>query len=360
MKRFGNLYPRICSYENLLVAHQKARRGKAGQPGVRAVEAHTPEHLEKLQQTLIEKKFTTSEYEHFMVREPKPRWISKLPYFPDRIVHHAVMNVIQPIWDRIFIHDVYSAIPGRGIHAALDRLRKFLRNSAETRYCLQFDIEQFYPSVNHDILMELIARKIKCPDTLWLLEDIVRSTGGEKGIPIGNYLSQYFANIYLNWFDHWLKETLRIKYYIRYADDGVILAGSKRRLRAILGAIQIYLEKNLQLGLNNKTQVYPVADRGIDFVGYRTFPEYVLLRKRSARKFKRKLRTIKRLWPSLEPQHVMSAVMSYVGWIQHCNGFNLLQRYLLGDSILMGITDESARRLGIANPLRHRFVEVIV
>ena len=352
MKRHGNLYQLITNYDNLDLAHRNARRGKISTDEVRKVDEDPVKYLKEIQRLLVSKEFTTSPYKRFLIHEPKTREISKLPYFPDRIVQHAVMNVLGPLWDNVFIPDIYSAIPGRGIHAGLKRLRGFLRNERETRYCLQFDISKFYPSVNHDILMRLIESKIKCPDTLWLLENIVRSSENEKGIPIGNYLSQYFANIYLNQFDHWLKETLKVKRYIRYADDGVILDTSKRRLNAIHKAIDAYFKKNLALLLNPKTQIYPVDVRGIDFLGYRTFRTHTLLRKRSARSFKTKLAMIKKRWPNIPAQHVVSTVMARVGWIKHCNGHNLTQAYLFDDEVIMGIMDDASASLGFKNPLR--------
>jgi len=351
MKRYGDLYRQITSYDNLLLAHLNARKGKTGAAEVHAVDKNLQQSLTQIQHLLLSKQFTTSPYERFLIHEPKLREISKLPYFPDRIVQHAVMNVLGPLWDKVFISDVYSAIPGRGIHAGLNRMKRFLKNERGTRYCLQFDIHQFYPSVDHDILMHLIERKIKCPDTLWLLENIVRSTESEEGIPIGNYLSQYFANIYLNSFDHWLKEVLKIRYYIRYADDGVILDGNKQRLNAIHKAIALYFKKKLRLSLNPKTQIYPVDVRGIDFLGYRTFRKYTLLRKRSVRSFKSKLSTIKQHWPELPPEHVVSTVMARAGWIKHCNGYNLTRKYLFNDRKIMTIMNEASAALGFQNPL---------
>jgi len=352
MKRHGDLYRQITSYDNLLLAHLNARRGKTGTFEVQTVDKQPMKYLKELQRLLISKQFTTSPYERFLIHEPKEREISKLPYFPDRIVQHAVMNIMGPLWDKAFISDVYSAIPGRGIHAGLTRLRHFLANKHGTRYCLQFDISKFYPFVDQDILMKLVERKIKCPDTLWLLQNIIRSPESDKGIPIGNYLSQYFANIYLNWFDHWLKETLKARYYIRYADDGVILDGNKRRLNAIHKAIAAYFKNNLELSLNPKTQIYPVDVRGIDFLGYRTFREYTLLRKRSVRSFKDTLAAIKAQWPDVEPQHVVSTIMARVGWINHCNGHNLTEKYLLRDQTIMRIMDEASEALGFRSPLR--------
>ena len=355
MKRHGDLYGDIVDMENIKLAHDNAKRGKENYRGVRKVDNDKEYWLGEVQKLLIEKKFTSSSYNVFKVYEPKEREIFKLPYYPDRIIHHAILNVLKPIWNKIFIYDVYSSIEGKGIHKAVDRLSKFLRNEQATQYCLQFDISKFYPSVDHEIMMKRLKHKIKDPDLLWLLEDIVSSPKGDKGIPIGNYTSQYFANVYLNKFDHWIKHDLGINYYIRYADDGVILSGSKKKLHAIKNAISRYLKENLKLSLNPKTQVYPVDDRGIDFLGYRTFRNYRLLRKRSAKKFKRKLKTIKKYFWKIPAHHVISSIMSFVGWIQHCDGYNLIKSYILEDKKLINLIDEAADKMGINNPIRDKY-----
>ncbi|HWQ62916.1 MAG TPA: reverse transcriptase domain-containing protein, partial [Methanospirillum sp.] len=186
MKRFGNLFSQIVDTDNLLTAHLNARRGKSQYGEVQMVNQDPEVFIAEIQRMLISKTFTTSPYELKEIFEPKQRTIYKLPYFPDRVVQHAVMQVIQPIWDKVFIFDLYSAIPGKGLHAGSYRLRKFLKDVPNTQYCLKFDISKFYPSMNHDILLSLVEKKIKCKDTLWLLENVIRST---PGVPIGNYLS---------------------------------------------------------------------------------------------------------------------------------------------------------------------------
>lgn len=359
MKRHGNLFHRIVSLPNLWTAHCNARKGKRHYAGVQLVNDEGERLLRELQASLIDKSFTTSPYRTRQVHKPKERTIYILPYYPDRIVQHAVMNVIQPIWDNIFIHDVYSAIPGRGLHAALAHLDEFLEDADRTKYCLQFDIKSFYPSVNHDILMNLIRRKIKCRDTLWLLEDVVRSPGGRTNIPIGNYLSQYFANIYLNWFDHWLKEDKRILYYIRYGDDAVILDYSKRFLHELLDEIERYLQDKLDLRLNPKTQIYPVDARGIDFLGYRTFRHFRLLRKRSADRFKAKVQEIREHHAEMSAQHIVSSIMSYVGWLEHGDCYNLLRKHVLADAQLIQIMNEACGQLEHANPIESKYPEAL-
>jgi len=351
MKRYGNLFGRIIDIDNIALAHKNAKKGKSHYAEVQEVEKEPERYIKEIHDMLANKTFTTSKYKTKVIYEPKKRIIYKLPYFPDRIVHHAVMNIIQPIWDKVFIYDLYSAIPGKGLHAGVLRLRQFLKDKENTEYCLKFDIKNFYPSVDHDILSELVKCKIKCKDTLWLLEDIIRSPGGNKNLPIGNYLSQYFGNIYLNWFDHWLKEEKRIKYYIRYCDDGVILHKSKEVLNELLKEIKEYLRENLELELNPKTQIFPVDVRGIDFLGYRSFRNHTLLRKSSATRFKRKIRFIEQNHENLEPQHIISSIMSYCGWIRFCDGHHLLKKYVLENNNIIEIMDEASKTLNITNPI---------
>lgn len=356
MKRHSNLFDNIVHMDNISLAHQKARKGKGHYGEVQEVERHKNKYLLQVQEILQNKTFRTAEYKIKTITDSgKQREIHKLPYFPDRIIHHAIMNIVQPIWDKTFIHDCCSAVPGKGIHFGLRRLRSFLGDMENTRYCLKFDIKKYYPSINHNILMELIERKIKCKNTLNLLEDIVRSPEGSSGVPIGNYLSQYFANIYLDRLDHWLKESRRMRYYIRYSDDGVILHGCKKTLQTLLIAIQEYLLFNLKLELNQKTQLFSVDSRGVDFLGYRSFRHYTLLRKSSAKRFKRKVHKLESL--TAYPYHTISSVMSYMGWIKHCNGYNLVNSHILQNDRLLEVMDNASEALGIANPLQ-RYHEI--
>lgn len=351
MKRQNNLFEKIIDMDNIRLSHINAKKGKSHYTEVQKINKDPEKYMQKVHDMLVDKTFTTSEYKTKIINEPKKRLIYKLPYFPDRIVHHAIMNVIQPIWDNVFIHDLYSAIPNKGIHRGVIRLRQFLKDAKNTKYCLKFDISSYYPSVNHDILLELIKRKIKCKDTLWLLEDIIRSSEGNTNIPIGNYLSQYFGNIYLNWFDHWIKEDNQMKYYIRYCDDGVILHESKEVLNNLLKDVTAYFKDNLQLNLNPKTQIFPVDVRGIDFLGYRNFRNYNLLRKSSSAKFKRKIQFIEHNHEKLEPQHIISSIMSYCGWIKFCDCRNLLNKHILKNNSILNIMDNASKSLSISNPI---------
>lgn len=355
MKRYGNLYPKILCNENLNLALLNAKKGKTKYSEVKFILNNSDYYLDALKEMLESHSFKTSEYRTKFVYEPKLRQIYILPFYPDRIVHHAIAQVLRPIWEPMFIYDCYSAIPGKGLHAGHYRLQQFLKDECNTKYCLKFDISKFYPSIDHNILYEILKTKIKCKDTLELLTDIVYSPGNGKNTPIGNYLSQYFSNLYLNKFDHWLKENKKIKYYIRYCDDGVILHKDKVFLINLKNEIESYLQDNLLLDLNPKTKITPVDVQGIDFLGYKSFRDYTLLRKSSARKFKKKIKYIEKHSGSLEDYSIISSVMSYYGWLKHCNSLNLQKKYIFNNLNLMNICEESCYNLGIQNPLKNKF-----
>ncbi len=315
MKRIGNLYTQICSIENLRLADSIARKGKAKQPGIIAHDKEREDNIERLHKSLMNKTYRTSEYTTFTIHEPKERLIFRLPYYPDRITHHAVMNVLEPLFVSTFTADTYSCIKGRGIHGAVRAVKMALRDKQGTAYCLKLDVRKFYPNVDHNVLKELLRRKIKDQDLLWLLDEIIDST---DGLPIGNYLSQYFANFYLTYFDHWLKEQMNVKYYFRYADDMVILAAGKPELHQLMSEIRNYLETNLKLCVKDNYQVFPVDARGIDFVGYVFFHSHTLLRKSIKQNFARMI--ARRRNPA--------SIASYNGWAKHANCKNLLKKLL--------------------------------
>jgi len=276
MKRINHLYEKICSIENLHLADSIARKGKLNQPGVIKHDKNRDANILALHEMLVNKTYKTSQYTTFTIFEPKERVIFRLPYFPDRITHHAVMNILEPLFVSTFTADTYSCIKGRGIHAAAYAVRKALQDIPGTIYCLKLDVKKFYPSVDHGVLKQLLRRKIKDNDLLWLLDGIIDSA---EGLPIGNYLSQYFANFYLTYFDHWMKEVKQVKYYFRYADDLVILAPDKPYLHGLLSEIRNYLDEKLKLAVKDNYQVFPVDARGIDFVGYVFYHTHTRLRK---------------------------------------------------------------------------------
>lgn len=330
MKRVGNLYDKIISIENLKLADEKARRGKSDTYGVRVHDRNREANIIALHEMLRTRSFKNSEYETFTIFEPKEREIFRLPYYPDRILHHAIMNVLEPIWVSIFTTDTYSCIKKRGIHGAMHKVKRAMKDREDTRYCLKIDVRKFYPSIDHDVLKSIVRKKIKCKDTLWLLDEIIDSAAG---VPIGNYLSQYFANLYLAYFDHWVKEVKRVKYYFRYADDMVFLSSSKEELHALLHDIKEYM-CGLELELKGNEQIFPIGDnrydrhcRGLDFVGFVFYHDQTLIRKSIKRNFCRSAaRWNKKSDVRLEDYR--QALCSWFGWAKYSNSKHLLKTIL--------------------------------
>lgn len=315
MKRLNNLYSKVITIENLRLADSKASKGKSKQYGVKVHRKRQESNILLLHEMLLNKSYKTSPYATFKVYEPKERVVYCLPYFPDRITHHAVMNVLEPIFVSTFTNDTYSCIKGKGIHATARAVEKALQDKKGTQYCLKIDIKKFYPNIDHDTLKQLLRRKIKDNDLLWLLDEIIDSA---DGLPIGNYLSQYFANFYLTYFDHWIKEQKSVKYYFRYADDIVILSDNKPYLHQILFDIKQYLKNNLKLIVKENYQIFPVDARSIDFVGYRFYHTHTLLRKSIKQNFARMLSKNKN----------KASIASYNGWLKHANCINLTDKLL--------------------------------
>ncbi len=315
MKRLGYLYGKICRMENLQAADAIARKGKSKQYGIKVHDRNREQNIYHLREMLLNKSYRTSAYTKFKIYDPKEREIFRLPYYPDRIVHHAVMNVLEPVFVSVFTSDTYSCIKGRGIHPAARSLKKALCDEPGTRYCLKLDIKKFYPSIDHDILKSLLRRKLKDSDLLWLLDEIIDSA---PGVPIGNYLSQYLANFYLAYFDHWVKEVKRWQYYFRYADDMVFLAATKQELHKLLIDVREYLQVNLHLEIKSNYQVFPVDDRGIDVLGYVFKHSHIRLRKRTKKRFARMLAS--------HPNQ--QSIASYYGWACHADTDHLLKTLL--------------------------------
>ena len=350
MKRYRNLYHKIYDMENIRLAHKNAKKGKLHYSEVKMVEANSEKYFMKIHNMLRNKTFRNSEYEVFTKRcSSKERTIFKLPYFPDRIIHDCIMNILEPIWMKTLIVDTYSSLKNRGIHKGVKRIKKALKDRENTQYCLKMDVRKFYPSIDHEILKQIIRRKIKDKDLLWLLDHIIDSAGG---VPIGNYLSQYFGNLYLSGLDHWLKEQKQCKYIFRYCDDVVILHSDKKYLSELRKEISDYLGISLNLALKNNWQVFPVDKRGIDFLGYRFFHDYILLRKSTAIRFKRKIRHIRKKHFLLTPINILSGIMSYWGWMKHANCYRLERKYISGP------IKQIIRNICIANRLHNPLARI--
>jgi len=347
MKRYGNLYPEMWSMENIKLAHINARKGKAHYQEVQMVNANEEYYLSKIQDMLKDKTFTNSEYKIFIKNDNgKEREIYKLPYFPDRIIHHCIMNVLEPIWVNTLITDTYSSLKGRGIHKGVNRITKSLKDKENTTFCLKMDVRKFYPSIDHNILKTIIRQKIKDNDVLWILDKIIDST---HGVPIGNYLSQHFGNLYLSGLDHYMKEQMGCKYYFRYCDDIVILHSDKTHLSKLQIEVSNYLENQLNLTLKNNWQIFPVDKRGIDFLGYCFYHDHILLRKSISIKFKQRMTQIKKEHYHLTPVNILSGVMSYCGWMKYSDSYNLQNKYI--DTEIKQIVTNFCSQNKLHNPL---------
>jgi RNA-directed DNA polymerase len=314
MKRKGNIYAGICSMDNLVLAEKTARKGKAKQYGVQQFDLNRDQNLQELHEMLVNRTYRNSPYTIFTIREPKVRQIFRLPYYPDRVIHHAAMIPLERIFVDSFTADTYSCIKGRGIHGMKRNLERALKDVQGTQYALQLDIVKFYPSVDHDILKSQLRRKIKDKDLLWLLDEIIDSA---DGLPIGNYLSQYLANFYLSPFDHFLKEVLRVKYYFRYADDMLLLARSAKELHRIVHEIIDWLRRELKLEVKVNWRIFPVRC-GINIIGYIFRHTHTLLRPGIKHNFARKIKKNKG----------KQTIASYIGWAVHCNSIHLLKKLL--------------------------------
>lgn len=321
MKRKGYLFEKICDMDNLRLAEVNAGHGKGSRQEVAQFRANLEQNLAEIRAQLVNKTYHTSAYTCFIKHEPKERVIFKLPY-RDRVVQWAIMQVLEPVWTPTLTRDTYACIRGRGVHSLLHQLRKDLRNDPDgTKYCYKIDIRKFYPSITHSILKQVVRHKIKDPDLLWLLDDIIDSA---DGVPIGNYISQHLANLYLSELDHMAKEEWKVKYYYRYADDIAALSDSKKFLHDLHDKVVRYLHEHRRLELKPNYQIFPVEARGIDYVGYVTRHSYCRARKRNKKalcKIVAKLRH-----KGLTSEEIRLRVASRLGFIVHADSKHLIDK----------------------------------
>ncbi len=321
MKRYGNLWDKVISYENILLAYNKAKKGKNQRRQVKVIEENREIYLKELQNQLIKKTYRTSEYKIKKIFVPKEREIFILPFYPDRIVQHALMNIVAPIWDNMFIHDSYACRQFKGQHRASKKLMGIVRNK---EYYFQGDIKKFYPSITHEILLKIVTKKIKDKDVLWLLKDIIYSMPSGKNVPIGNYTSQWLGNLYLNELDMFIKHKLQIKHYLRYNDDFVILHNDKKLLFKYQESIRKFLKDTLNLILS-KEKIRPMK-LGIDFIGYRHFKEKILIRKTTVKRVKKRIKQLTKNILIIKKESIISSVNSTLGWLKWANTYNLQKK----------------------------------
>lgn len=316
--------------ENLQLADRKARRGKTHSYGVRLFDKNRDANLAALHEQLRNGTFKTSEYKTFKIYKPKERTIYRLPYFPDRIVHHAIMNVLEPVWMSVFTHNTFSCIKKRGISGCARYVDKLItKYNGRPLYCLKIDITKFYPSINHCVLKEIIRRKIKDEKLLCLLDEIIDSA---EGLPIGNYLSQSLANLFLAYFMHSVNERIKLD-CTEYADDMVFLSDSKETLRtAFFQHINPYIEQRLQLTIKSNWQIFPIAEsrydkhgRALDYVGYKFYRRQRLMRKSIKQTFCRKVARLNKRFLPISDSDFKREVAPWLGWAKHANSKHLLQ-----------------------------------
>ena len=314
MKRYGNLWPEIISFDNLWLAAKKAQKGKRFRDNVLEFNYRLEPELYQLQAELRSKSYCPGAYRTFRIVDPKPRLISAAPY-RDRVVHHALCNVIVPLIEKSFIDHTYANRKGYGTHRALKRFIQFVRTK---RYILQCDVQKYFPSIDHEILKTLIRHKIKCPDTLWLIDTIIDSSHVEnsvqdyfpgddllapllrpKGLPIGNLTSQFFGNYYLSGLDRFIKEELKISSYLRYVDDFAAFSDDYGFLKHSRAEIEEHL-------LLLRLKIHPVKSQlfetkvGANFVGFRVFPDHIRIRSDNLRRARRRLKKYQQAYSKKE------------------------------------------------------------
>jgi RNA-directed DNA polymerase len=349
MKRHGDLWQHITDFDNLLRAAKQAQRGKRFRPNVLNFNYHLEPNLLQLQHQLQDQTYEPGAYRTFRIFEPKPRLISAAPY-RDRVVHHALCNIIIPIFERTFIPDSYANRTGFGTHRALQR---FIEFSSHHRYILQCDIQKYFPSIDHEILKSILRRKIKCVKTLWLLELIIDRSNEQDpileyfsgddllvpcqrrhGLPIGNLTSQFFANCFLNGFDHFVKEQLKARQYLRYVDDFALFSDDRLFLADARGAIEDYLT-TLRLRIHPiKSQLFETRC-GANFVGFRvlslgeTIPRTICIRVRNdnLRRSRKRLRLLQTAYANqeIDLQRLSASVQSWLAHLEHGDTWRLRQ-----------------------------------
>jgi retron-type reverse transcriptase len=328
MKRYGMLYEKIYDFNNLLEAFKKARKGKRYRNEVLQYAANLEENLINLQNQLIWQTYEPSRCNEFIVHEPKKRIISA-PQFKDRVLHHAIYKIINPIFERIFIYDSYACRVGKGTHAGADRLTRFIRMHDSHAYCLKGDISKYFAGIDHETLKMILRKKIKCTKTLWLLDKIIDFNGEPTGLGLGALTSQLFANIYLNELDYYIKQVLLVRHYIRYMDDFIIVSDSKEEMHMIRGDIENFLWTHLKLKTNQKTQIFPIS-QGINFLGYRIWPNHRLIRKSSIKRIKRKLKRFSNDYRDglISISQIYPILVSWLGHISHADSYGIRKKVL--------------------------------
>lgn len=343
METYTKLYQAVCSEENIELAWEKARKRKTLKKYVIEFEKNLKNNLAILRTELLLHAYRPKPLDTFILRDPKTRKIS-VSDFRDRIVHHAICNIIEPIFEKKFIYDSYANRKGKGTLAALNRLKVFMRkvtkngtmvnkyNNKDIKgFFLKGDIKHYFDTISHEKLLEIISRTIKDKELIFLIKSILKNHNSDiegRGMPLGNLTSQFLANVYLNELDQFVKHELKVKYYIRYVDDFVILHNNKYQLEHYKTKISNFLEQNLLIKLSiEKSKIMPIS-RGIAFLGFRNFYYHRLLKQRNIRKFYRKLREFKAEYNSgaIDYDIVYESLQGWTAFAKKANSYKLRMR----------------------------------
>lgn len=318
MKRVGYLYKEICSIENIQQAITNASKGKKERRVVRNIIEHRDEAAEAIRAMLISKEYKPKPYREFTIKDGpsrKERTIYCPAFYPDQIIHWAVMQVLQPVLMKSMYEFSCGSIPGRGMRYGQRHIERWLhRDHKNTKYCLKLDIKKYYPYINNAVLKQKFREKIKDTEALWLIDSIIDSHA--EGLPIGNYTSQWWANFYLEGLDHYIKENLHIKYYLRYMDDMVLFGRNKKELHKARRLIAEFISP-LGLTLKENWQVFKADARPVDFLGFRFYRNKTTLRRSNALRIRRRVKKAYRKGKVTVQD--ARAILSYLGWIKHSN-----------------------------------------
>ena len=324
MKRYGNLFEEVVSFENLVVAAKRAFRGKKDKARVAQFYFDMENELLCIREELQNKMYMPRPLWIFQIREPKVREIGASD-FRDRVVHHAVCNIIEPILERGYVHHSYACRAGKGTHRAVRQAQIFSRKN---RYYLKCDIRQYFGSIDRNILKEIIVSKFKDPDLIWLLNTIIDSAHSDqpgKGIPIGSLTSQHFANLYLDRLDHYIKDYLRVRSYLRYMDDFILFCAEKTDLHSLHISIMNFLHDELELELKEKATMLAPAQDGIPFLGFRIFPNLIRLKQENKRRALHTLKSRTRAFEAgeISEEEYSRSLMSITEHLKIANTYNL-------------------------------------
>lgn len=315
MKTFKFIFEKVVTLENLAEAIKKSSSGKRHRPEVQKVLANPDQHIKIIQELLINNKFVPCKPIERTIKDGssrKTRTITKIKYFPDQIIHWALMIQLKPIFMMGAYKYSCGSIPGRGIHYGKKALSKWLKDEKNSKYVAKLDIKKFYPSIDHDKMKATLRTRIKDPKILNVLDSIINSY--DNGLPIGFLTSQWFANFFLQKLDHFIKQGLKIKYYIRYMDDMVLLGSNKRKLHKHIKSISELLNSE-KLIMKNNWQVFRIACRDIDFMGFRFYRDKIIIRKNLMLRISRRANRIKKI--KRITFHDAASMVSYMGWIKH-------------------------------------------